>query len=407
MAELDEMKNLVSMLKAENEKIAKMTGSGNAPGGSDTGESADTTQVDKLSELLAMKQRELENVLSGGGGGGGSGDNNKLNAQEEMMQRQREEYAKRGIHLTFFESETQSPYLINLDVDAYRSNRVMFIFTQPLTVVGTNGDIKPMSLSIVDNHCSFEKQNEDGEITLIAGHGEVVHNGVKIDKAAHIVLKAFDRIAIGNELMLFRYPGNEPEGAEIPSADDAVREYQKALQTNDNAAMLELQAQLQKFEEEKAAWEKQKAEAQQNGATQEQIQEQEEQQRLLEQQEKERLARQVNDQELRDVLPKINELQQIVNLLNRDMLSFETALQGSGDSQSGIPKVKVKVHNSKTQETILLDVFEFVKAHALLKDEVAFLKNAIANGREYTSPEGHDPITLLFDNSFQVWQINI
>jgi hypothetical protein len=72
-----------------------------------------------------------------------------------------------------------------------------------------------------------------------------------------------------------------------------------------------------------------------------------------------------------------------------------------------MPQVKVKVHNSSSDETILLDVFEFVKAHALLKDEVAFLKNAIANNREYTSPAAHDPITLLFDNSFHVTYIYI
>ena len=67
-----------------------------------------------------------------------------------------------------------------------------------------------------------------------------------------------------------------------------------------------------------------------------------------------------------------------------------------------MPQVKVKVHNSSSDEMIFLDVFEFVKAHALLKDEVAFLKNAITNNRDYTSPAAHDPITLLFDNSFHV-----
>ncbi|KAF0746792.1 hypothetical protein AaE_007988 [Aphanomyces astaci] len=54
MAELDEMKNLVSMLKAENEKMAK------AGGGSGGG----SEQVDKLSELLAMKQKQLESTMT-------------------------------------------------------------------------------------------------------------------------------------------------------------------------------------------------------------------------------------------------------------------------------------------------------------------------------------------------------
>ncbi|ETV96104.1 hypothetical protein H310_10741 [Aphanomyces invadans] len=415
MAELDEMKNLVAMLKAENEKMAKGGGGGGAAG---------AEQVDKLSELLAMKQKQLENVLNGeddGGSDGGTGVKSAAKMQEESMQRQKEEYEKRGISLTFFEDKTTLPYLINLDVDAYRSMRFMFILSKPATVVGTKGDIKPMSLSIVDDHCSFEKSPEaigdDGidtgsHVTLVVGRGEVVHNGKKLESGAKVPLAAFDRVAIGNELMLFRYPGRETPGAEPPTADDAAKEYQEALQSQDKDAMKALEAQKRQFEAERAAWEEQKAALEQlrsqaatSHASAEEVAEQEKKLQELAQQEKERLARQVNDQELRDVLPKINELKQIVGVLNRDMLSFETALKGAGGDGEGIPQVKVKVHNSQTDETILLDVFEFVKAYALLKDEVAFLKNAIANNREYSSPPGHDPITLLFDNSFHVGSV--
>jgi hypothetical protein len=56
-------------------------------------------------------------------------------AQEEMMQRQREEYEKRGIALTFFDQATTTlPYLINLDVDAYRSHRFMFILSKEVWI---------------------------------------------------------------------------------------------------------------------------------------------------------------------------------------------------------------------------------------------------------------------------------
>ncbi|OQR94133.1 hypothetical protein ACHHYP_01681 [Achlya hypogyna] len=417
MAELDEMKNLVAMLKAENEKMAKSGGGGGGDG---------SEQVDRLSELLAQKQRELEGVLTGESGGGGKPP---AKAQEEAMQRQKEEYEKRGISLTFFEEKTTLPYLINLDVDAYRSQRFMYLLSQDTTVVGTKGDIKPMSLAVVDHHCSFEKApaavgvdgvDSGSDVTLVGGAGDVMHNGRKVDKGSRVLLAAFDRVVIANELMLFRYPGREDTSKEPPTADDAAREFQEALQSQDKAAMEALEAQKRQFEAEKAAWEKQKAEAEAarsqalSSATPEEVAEQERKLQELEQQEKERLARQVNDQELRDVLPKINELKQIVHVLNRDVLSFETALKGTGgDGQgtrprkpgatlAGIPQVKVKVHNSQTDETILLDVFEFVKAYSLLKDEVAFLKNAITNNREYTSPMGHDPITLLFDNSFHV-----
>ncbi|KAE9137335.1 hypothetical protein PF010_g1339 [Phytophthora fragariae] len=442
MAELEQMKALVNQLKEENERIAKMR---NAAGGASSnaeadgdddaeaeaeagGDDAASAQVAQLAELLNQKQKELENVLNGGSGGASGG----MSVQDEMMQRQREEYGKRGIHLYHFEADTKSPYLINLDVDAYRSKRFMFLLDKPHLTVGPQGDIQPMSLSIVNGHCSFE--NDGTEIFLCAGAGEVMRNGSKIEKSARIQLAPYDRIVIGNELMLFVYPSREPEG-EPPSADTAAAEYKEALQNVDTSAMNELQEQMKKFEEEKARWEKERLEreaaaaeaaaaavvaASSNNADNSAAAEAaaaeaaaaaakaEEEARLAAEKQRELLARQVNDQELREVLPKIAELTQIVKFLNRDVLSFETALQSSsmedneGAGTSGIPKVKVKVYNKATDETIFLDVFEFVKAHALLKDEVAFLRNALMNDREYESPAGHDPITLLFDNSFHI-----
>ncbi|EEY69050.1 uncharacterized protein PITG_05224 [Phytophthora infestans T30-4] len=373
MAELEQMKALVSQLKDENEPSA---------------------QVAQLAELLNQKQKELENVLSGGGGGADGG----MSVQDEMMQRQREEYGKRGIHLYHFEADTTSPYLINLDVDAYRSKRFMVLLDKPHLTVSPQGDIRPMSLSIVNDHCSFE--NHGSEIFLCAGAGEVMRNGKKLERNARIQLEPYDRVVIGNELMLFVYPGREPDG-EPPSADTAAAEYKEALQTVDTSALNELQEQMKKFEEEKARWEKERLEREAAARAEEEA-------RLAAEKQRELLARQVNDQELREVLPKIAELTQIVKLLNRDVLSFETALQSAsmedkdGIGTNGIPKVKVKVYNKATDETIFLDVFEFVKAHALLKDEVAFLRNALMNDREYESPAGHDPITLLFDNSFHI-----
>lgn len=407
MAELEQMKMLVNQLKEENERMARIKAAAGGAGGAGSGEPGaaegmSSSQVDELSELLNMKQRELEKVLNGESDGTGDGSSKRKNPQDELMQRQREEYGKRGIHLYHFESETTAPYLINLDVDAYRSKRFMFLLDKPKTVIG--GDIKPMSLSIVDGHCSFE--NDGNVITLVAGAGEVMHNGKKLERGARQELTAYDRVVIGNELMLFMFPGKEPpEGGEPPSADDAAAEYQKALQSVDNAALAELQAQMKKFEEEKASWEKQKEHRDAAAAASSDPSAAQEAAAAIDaEKEKELLARQVNDQELREVLPKIVELQQIVKALNRDVLSFETALQSSSADEKGggIPKVKVKVYNKATDETIFLDVFEFVKAHALLKDEVAFLKNAIMNDREYESPAGHDPITLLFDNSFHV-----
>lgn len=43
------------------------------------------------------------------------------------MQQQREEYGRRGIHLTYFEKGTATPYFINLDEDPFRSHRFMYL----------------------------------------------------------------------------------------------------------------------------------------------------------------------------------------------------------------------------------------------------------------------------------------
>ncbi|TMW64265.1 hypothetical protein Poli38472_012887 [Pythium oligandrum] len=420
MAELEQMKLLVSQLKGENERMGKLRAA--AGGGGGGAEDASSDQVNQLNEMLAQKQRELERVLTGESGGD---DKKAKNPQDEFMKRQREEYGKRGIHLAHFEKETTLPYLINLDVDAYRSRRFMFLLDKPRVVIGgPNADIQPMALTIVESHCVLEKEETEGNeaIYVTAVNGDVIHNGTRLAKDVKQPLQVFDRLVMGNELMLFVYPGREPPNAEPPSADDAAHEYQKALQQPvgnanasaavDDTAMRELQEQMKKFEEEKANWEKRKAEmeAQGGSSAQANASESDEEAARLAELERERLARQVNDQELREVLPKMLELKQIVHALNRDMLSFETALQSSTaatssdgkTSSSTIPKVKIKVHNQLTDETIFLDVFEFVKAHALLKDEVAFLRNALMNNREYEAPAGHDPITLLFDNSFHV-----
>lgn len=48
-------------------------------------------------------------------------------AEERMMQQQREEYGRRGIHLSYFEKATTLPYFINLDEDPFRSHRFMYL----------------------------------------------------------------------------------------------------------------------------------------------------------------------------------------------------------------------------------------------------------------------------------------
>ena len=68
----------------------------------------------------------------------------------------------------------------------------------------------------------------------------------------------------------------------------------------------------------------------------------------------------------------------------------------------GVPIVKVKITNQSSGENIVLDPFEFVKAHAVLNDELSFLTGALNAGNDYYAPDFHEPVTLFFDHSFQL-----
>ena len=53
-----------------------------------------------------------------------------------MMQQQREEYGRRGIHLTYFEKGTSKGHFINLDEDPFRSHRFMYLLDKVRRRVG-------------------------------------------------------------------------------------------------------------------------------------------------------------------------------------------------------------------------------------------------------------------------------
>lgn len=46
---------------------------------------------------------------------------------DARSEQQRAEYAARGISLAAYETENTDPYFINLDADAFRSNRFMYV----------------------------------------------------------------------------------------------------------------------------------------------------------------------------------------------------------------------------------------------------------------------------------------
>ena len=86
--------------------------------------------------------------------------------------------------------------------------------------------------------------------------------------------------------------------------------------------------------------------------------------------------------------------------LDRDKLEFEPTLKRSpnGDVTS-----LIKVRNkAAADEEIVIDGLVFMKAISLLEVECRNISEAIEDGTEYASPAAHDPISLLFDNEFDI-----
>ncbi|CAM9272315.1 unnamed protein product [Chrysoparadoxa australica] len=376
MAELEEMKAMFMKLQEENDKLKT------------TGGDEDGSQ---LEELLAAKQAELANVL-----GGAEGEEGAASSEDKMMAQQKEEYGRRGIDLTYFEKDTELPHFINLDEDPFRSHRFMYLLQRERTVFGPNGDIKPLALTVVKDHCTVERPEGGDALTLVGGKGTTYLNGKQLSDGQAAQLQPFDRVALGGELLLFVHPTNTPDGAEPPSAEEAVEELQAAIAQADSEGQNMLAQRMKEFEEEKKKWLAQKEKASAEGT-----EFQDEEPTMDE--EKER-AWQLVDKEILDLLPKTKEAKSIVNIMDRDSLTFDVALQKPEDTTVGVPKVKVRVENTGVEgsNSILLDPNDFLTGFSVLKDELVHLRTALENDREYTVDEHHDPIQLLFQNTFHL-----
>ncbi|KAJ1392842.1 hypothetical protein B484DRAFT_280401, partial [Ochromonadaceae sp. CCMP2298] len=182
MAELDAMKALVAQLQSN------ATAPGTGGGGGGDGESA--RMIAELQAKLADKQNDLASELNGDG-------ENTARAEQ-----QREEYAKKGISLVAFEEDNKDPYFINLDGDAFRSQRFMYILRKELTVFGSKGDIKLMSLSVIKEHCTVRWDGD--KCTIIGGKGDTLHNGKRVEEGVEEGVGVGDRLAVGDQLMMFR-----------------------------------------------------------------------------------------------------------------------------------------------------------------------------------------------------------
>ena len=88
-----------------------------------------------------------------------------------------------------------------------------------------------MSLHIHDGHCQIECNKGDGGVYTVhirGGEGTTFHNGEIVQKNAQKELKPFDRLVVGDILLMFRDPireKGEPEKYKPVAVDVACEEY--------------------------------------------------------------------------------------------------------------------------------------------------------------------------------------
>jgi len=349
LAELDSLKQLVTQLQGQ--------------GG---GEAAQ--MIADLQRKLAEKENEIARAGS---------DSLGTTASDTRAEEQRVEYARRGISLVAYESETDKPhpYFTNLDEDAFRSNRLMYIISKDEISFGNKGDIQLMSITIVQNHCKVRVVGDD--VYLVSGKGSTYRNGKLLAKNTEEKLQIYDRIAMGDQLMLFRWKKIEEQlGAalgEPMSGEDAVSEFQEGIQ---NAGSGELEEERKALMKEREAWEKEKKSGGGDDYSMEEV-----------------------DKAILEMFPKAKEAKALVDLLNRVTLTIDVILERGADR---IPRVKLSVKNSIPKMTILIDTAEFLQKLVLLQTEMNKLRNAIEAKRDYELPQQHDPLFLMFDNDFHL-----
>lgn len=376
MRELEQMKSLVSQLRRQNEEL----------------------QDSEIEERLAAKQMELERVLGGGGGAS--------EAEAHQLEQQREDYARRGIDLAHFSSGTPFPHFVNLDPDPFRDARFLYVLRRPLTAFGPGGDIKPTSFNVVKDHCAVEVDDrllqvqEDGAdddggeetpqegneaeeggaggadgaateeqaepaegvdaaegaapaVVLIGGEGDTFHNGVKLKKDERRTLSHNDRVVIGGDLVVFQLPSVAESDVSLPlTAEEAIEEYQNGLRgapADDEAAQ-------------------------------------------------KKLANDAVNAELLEMMMQTKQATRLAFLLDRDCLSFEPTIAG-GEHDS----VKVRVARSAdagaTEESVVLDPFDFSKGLSVMRDELRRVSAAIDGNRSYECDEANDPLRVFFETT--------
>lgn len=299
--------------------------------------------------------------------------------EQAQLQRQAEQYAKRGISLAELHRDCGQPHFINLDEDPFRSKRFLYILKEDgPTVFGPKCDIAPPNFSLKKNHCSVIREPGEGRerFFIIGGSGKTLVKGKAVKEGDRVELQPFDWVAMGTETMVFCCPGFNPE--EEFDSDAIFDELTDAIESDvaasgPSSGDEELLARIKQLEEQNA--ELTPGAAGGGGAE----------------------ASQMDEQAILAVIKRCKEVELLCKELDRDVMDFAPALMRATDSNQ--VKVMVKVTSKKTSEEILLNDSDFASAASVISDEKFKLQMALENGDEYSVPLTHDPVSLMYDTN--------
>jgi hypothetical protein len=112
------------------------------------------------------------------------------------------------------------------------NNRRMFILDAPKKTFGNKtGDFQPVSMHIVEDHCSLEcttKATGDHLVHIIGGKGKTYHNGEVLAKGAKKQLAPLDRVVVGDILLMFHDPAAEDTLKRMEKTSEALLEVGRA-----------------------------------------------------------------------------------------------------------------------------------------------------------------------------------
>ena len=320
----------------------------------------DEAALELAKSELVNKVKELESHLYEHEGAG--------NSAAEQLQHQAEMYHSRGIVMAGVDAEMDCPYLENLDVDEYRNNRLCFPLRKTETMIGRNGDVRPLAFNVTNNHLTLRRDEGSETITLVAGLGKTFHNGTALLLAQELVVKPFDRIVMGDFMTMLRWKGHEPSDVQPISAEAAFAELQ-AVSTPNKTKRVRRASNLFTSTSN--------------------------------------LSQSITKR-MTELTPTIEEVNGLFKLFDRGMLKCELAMcfltDDTKPNQPPTPVLRVEIHRNDIDDVIpvVMETHHLVKIHDLLKQELGHFHTALHRKVDYSVPESHRPFALVFDTEFAV-----